>query len=148
MEKNENKEKEPVQNKSATTSDSVQIIMKVIGFLQLFMSKTLAKRITSMVLIAAGMPDSQVTSLTGYCDKSVRTLRKALGNGETAGLFHVGGGGRHSKLIDVEEAIIKEINQNSYHSHQQIADMVQDKFKIKVSPSAIHRLLKKTASKD
>lgn len=121
-------------------------IKSVIEFLQLFMPQTLAKRIISMVLIAAGIPNSRVTELTGYCDRSVRTVKKALESGETASLFHVGGGGRRSKVMDVEEAIIKEINQNNYHSHQQIADMAHEKFKIKVSPYTIRRLLKKTAS--
>ena len=84
-------------------------VKKVIEFLQLFMPQTLAKRIASIILIAAGIPNKQVTELTGVCDRSVRTLRKALDNGEIAGLFHVGGGGGRSKLADVEKEIIEEI---------------------------------------
>ena len=122
------------------------IVKKVIEFLQLFMPQTLAKRIVCIVMIGAGIPNNQVTELTGVCDRSVRTLRKALGSGEIAGLFHVGGGGKRSKLADVEKEIIEEINRNDYHSLQQIADMALEKFKIKVSIDAIRRLLKKTAS--
>jgi transposase len=110
------------------------------------MPQTLAKRIIAIVLIAAGIPNNRVTELTSVCDRSVRTLKKALESGDTAGLFHVGGGGRRSKLMDVEKEIVEEINQNNYHSHQHIADMVHEKFKIKVSPDAIRRLLKKTVS--
>ena len=123
-----------------------KIFKRVIEFMQLVMTQTLAKRIISMVLIAAGVPNNRVTELTGLCDRSVRTLKKAIESGETADLFHVGGGGRRSKLMNVEEMIISEINQNNYHSHQQIADMVHEKFKIKVSPFTIRRLLKKTVS--
>jgi len=122
------------------------IIQRVIEFLQLFIPKTLSKRIISMVLIAAGVPNNRVTELTGLCDRSVRTLRKALECGEISGLFNIGGGGRRSKLKDVEKAIIDEINQNNYHSYQHIADMVYEKYKIKVSPYSIRRLLKKTES--
>ena len=122
------------------------IVKKAIEFLQLFMPQTLAKRIASIILIAAGIPNNQVTELTGVCDRSVRTLRKALECGEIAGLFHVGGGGGRSKLADVEKEIIEEINLNNYHSYQQIADMALERFQIKVSPYAIRRLLKKTAS--
>jgi len=110
------------------------------------MPQTLAKRIVSMVLIAAGIPNNQVTELTGYCDRSVRTLKKAMESGETAGLFHVGGGGGRSKLADVEKEIIEEISRNDYHSYQQIADMAYEKFEIKVSLYSVRRLLKKTAS--
>ena len=123
------------------------IVIKVIEFLQLFMPQTLAKRIVSIILIAAGIPNKQVTELTGVCDRSVRTLRKALDSGEIAGLFHVGGGGGRSKLADVEKEIIEEINRNDYHSLQQIADMALEKFKIKVSIYSIRRLLKKNGIK-
>jgi len=122
------------------------VIKNVIDFLQLFMPQTLAKRIISMVLIAAGIPNNQVTELTGYCDRSVRTVKKAIKSGETSGLFHVGGGGGRSKLADVETGIIEEISRNDYHSYQQIADMAYEKFKIKVSLYSVRRLLKKTAS--
>lgn len=128
------------------SSDAGQIIKKIISFLQLFMCETLARRIVSMVLIAARAPNNRVTELTGMCDKSVRTLKKVIETGEIAYLFHVGGGGRQSKLIDVEKAIIEEVHNNNYHSQQQIADMVQEKFGIKASVSAIRRLLKKMVS--
>ena len=52
------------------------VITKVIGFLQLFMPVTLAKRITAMVLLAAGIPVSRITELTGLCDRSTRSWRK------------------------------------------------------------------------
>ena len=121
-----------------------QIIKKVLDFFQLFMCVTLAKRLLSMVLIAVNVSDNLITELTGLCGQSVRTLRKELIDGDSDSLFHVGGGGRKRKLIDVEDAIIEEINSNNYHSHQQIADMIQEKYGIKVSLPVIGRLLKKT----
>jgi transposase len=129
----------------ANIINSDQIINRVINFLQLFICQTLAKRIISMILISLGLPNARVTELTGLCDKSVRTLKKELESGSIDSLFHVGGGGRHSKMKDVEKAIVDEINQNNYHSHQQIVDMVQEKFKINVSTEAVRKLLKKTA---
>ena len=126
--------------------DSGQIIRKVICFLRLFMCETLAKRIVSIILISAGLSYNRITELTGYCDKSVRTLKKSLDAGEISGLFHVGGGGRRGILVDVEQAVIEEVDKNHYHSRQQIADMVHEKFGKKVSPHAIGRLLKKKAS--
>ena len=128
--------------------DAGKIINKVLTFLMLFMCETLAKRIVSMLLIVAGLPEGQVAESAGLCDKSVRTLKKGLENEEVDNLFHVSGGGRKRKLIDMEELVIEDINNNTYHSHQQIADMIHEKYGIRVSLPVIGRLLKKTESKD
>jgi transposase len=128
--------------------DAEQIIKKTIEFLQLFICETLSKRIIAMVLIAVGVPNNRVIEYTGLCDKSVRTIKKALETGKITELFYIGGGGRRRKLIDMEGAIINEVENNNYYSQQQIADMVQEKFGIKVSANTIKRLLKKTASND
>jgi transposase len=84
--------------------------------------------------------------LTNLCDRSVRTLRSKLEKGETEDLLQVRGGGRTRRLIDVEQAIINEVNEGTYHTHQQIADMTAVKFGLKVSSATIRRLLKKTES--
>jgi len=124
--------------------DASRIIVIVMSFLQLFVCETIAKRIVSVVLIAVGVPNAHITELTGLCDKSVRTLKKAVATGETDILFHVGGGGRKNKLEDLEDTIIKEIEKDNYHSRQQIVDMIHEKYGIKTSISAVSRLLKKT----
>jgi transposase len=96
-----------------------------------------------MALIAVGIPNERVTELTGLCDRSVRSLRKALETGETESLFHVGGGGNKSKLAGFEAAIIEEIESGSYTNRQQIADMIQERYGIKVCLNTISNLLKK-----
>jgi len=119
-------------------------IKKIMRFLELFMCKTLVKRIVSMVLLAVGVPDEKITEMTGLCNKSVRTLKKAMKAGETENLFKVSGGGRKRKLKDVEEAVLEEIERNNYHSRQQIADMIAEKYGIKISVYGVSYLLKKT----
>jgi transposase len=138
--------KEPMDEMPPPSIDSGQTIKKILVFLQSFMCGTLAKRLLSMALIAIGVSDGLVAELTGLCGQSVRTLRKSLARGDIDSLFHVGGGGRKGKLADVGNSIIEEINSNNYHSHQQIADMIQEKYGIKVSLPVISRLLKKTGS--
>jgi len=123
--------------------ESVQIIKKILVFLGLFVSDTLAKRIISMVLITAGLPNNRVTELVGLGDQSLRKLRKGLADKDFDDMFHVGGGGRKGKLDEVEGLIVEEISKNNYHSHQQIADMVYEKYGVKVSLPVIGRLLKK-----
>jgi len=121
-----------------------EIIKKTIKFLKIFLTETLAKRIVSMILLSVGVPTVRVTELTGLCDRSVRELKKRVESGEIDKQFHVGGGGRKSKLKEVERAIIEEIGKNDYHSRQQIADMILEKHGIKVSLPVIGKLLKKT----
>jgi transposase len=123
--------------------DAVKVIKMILNFLQLLMPETLAKRITSMALIGMGQPNNKVTELTGLCDRSVRSLRKALEKDEIDPLFQVGGGGGKSKLAGFESAIIKEIETGNYSNRQQIADMIQEKHGIKVCLNTISNLLKK-----
>lgn len=125
-----------------------RIIGKAMSFLCLFICETLAKRILSLVLIAAGVPNARITELTGLCDRSVRSLKKAIERDDNIDkLFVVGGGGRKSKLGDVEAEIVEEIENNNYYSRQQIADMIQERFGIKVSLSGVGRLLKRNRIK-
>ena len=122
------------------------VIKRVMNFMKIIMTETLVKRIVSMILISAGVPNKRVTELTGLCDRSVRGLKKSLESGEMESLFHVGGGGRKSKLKDIESSIIEEIERNDYHSRQQIADMILEKYGVKISLPVIGKLLKKTKS--
>jgi transposase len=123
---------------------AVRMTGKIIGFLRSLMTETLAKRIVSIVLIVAGVSNGRVTELTGLCDRSVRELRKKIKDGNTdESLFHVGGGGGKGKLKDIEDLIIEKIENNNYHTQQEIADMVYDEFGIKVHRTVIGKLLKK-----
>ena len=128
--------------------EGVRIIQSVIHFLNLFLPVTLAKRAAAMILIAAGVSDERVTGLTGLCDRSVRALRKALREGEPLQLLSIKkGSGRKSRTADVESQIFEELEKNNYHTRQQVADMIEEKFHIKISVSAVGKLLKKGASK-
>ena len=129
-------------------AEGVRIIQGVIQFLNLFLPVTLAKRAAAMILIAAGVSDERVTGLTGLCDRSVRALRKALREGEPLQLLSIKkGSGRKSRTADVESQIFEELEKNNYHTRQQVADMIEEKFHIKISVSAVGKLLKKGASK-
>lgn len=128
-------------------NDNFMVITKVIEFLQLFMPATLAKRVTAMVLLAAGIPAPRVTGLTGLCDRSARGLLKSIQQNDIGGLFAIkSGSGRKSKTAGIEAEIIAEIEKNNYHTRQQIADMIKEKFHVQVSVATVGRLLKKTAS--
>jgi transposase len=125
------------------------ITKAVIQFLQTSMSETVAKRIAGLILIAAGISNDRIVELTGLSDRSIWTLKKAVNGGDIDSLFTTGrGGGRPGKAKGIESAIAEEVEKNNYHSRQQVADMIFEKFGIRMSVSAVGKLLKKTASGD
>ena len=126
---------------------TLKIVDSICSFLQLFISPVIARRLISAILIIAGVRSSEITRLTGLCERSVRNLKNQLVTGNTDGLFNVNSGrGRKSKFKDIESQIVEEIEKGNYQTLQQIADMVNDKFGVKVSIMAVSRLLKKTKS--
>lgn len=141
------KEKEQ-QGFEDPSGNKAKLITEIIAFLQMFIPVSLAKRITSVLLLIAGIPHDRVSDLTGSCDRSVRDWKKQISNGETDKLLMIGSGaGRKSKFDDIEKQVLDEIEKGNYHTQQQIVDMVQEKFNVKVSLMAVSRLLKKTASR-
>lgn len=123
------------------------VIQKVIDFLLLFIPKILAKRVVAIILLAADVPVPRVVELSGACDRTVRGLLRSLKKGETDSLFTLrSGSGSRSKTKGIEAEILKELENNNYHTQQQIADMIKDKFGISISLPAVARFLKKTAS--
>jgi transposase len=123
------------------------ILTAVVQFLQLLVGETLAKRIVSLVLIAADVPNTRITETTGISKRSLCTLKNSIQSGNTDALFAAGhGGGRTGKAKGFETAIAEELEKNNYHTRQQVADMILEKFGISMSVSAVGKLLKKTAS--
>ena len=119
------------------------MILKVIEFLGMFMPITLAKRIVCIIVLSIGVSKEEAARISGFCDKTVSSIKKKLDSNELNTLFVINGGGRKSPLVDYEAAIIDEIANNAYYTKQQIADMVFEKYGIKVTQQAIGKLLKK-----
>ena len=127
--------------------DPSLIINAVVRFLQMFMPEVLARRIVSVVLIAAGIANDRITEVTGLSDRSIWRLKSILNGGNMDELLTTGYGiGRPGKAKDFESAIAEELEKNNYHTRQQVADMIYEKFGISMSVSAVGKLLKKTAS--
>jgi transposase len=130
----------PILNPSIT-------IKAIIQFLQILIGERLARRLVSMVLIAAGMPNAHIANATGLSVRSLWELKKSIQSGNIDALFVVGhGGGRTGKAMGFESVIAEELEKNNYHTRQQVADMIYEKFGIRMSVSAVGKLLKKTAS--
>jgi transposase len=124
-----------------------KLITEIINFLQVFIPLSLAKRVTSIILLLAGVPHERVSEWTGSCDRSVRQWKKQISTGDTDKLLAFGNSaGRKSKFTDIEAEVLEEIENGNYHTQQQIADMVKEKFNVTVSLMAVSRFLKKTKS--
>jgi transposase len=122
-------------------------IKSIVVFLQLFISETLAKRLVSMVLIIAGASFPRIERATGFSKRSLHDIKKAVDTGDEEKHLVVGhGSGRRSKTEDLESAILREIEANNYHTHQQIADMIKEKFDVSMTSRSVGNFLKKTAS--
>lgn len=126
------------------TADGAAVITIILKFLTLFMPITLAKRVVSMILIAAGVPVAHISELTTLTKQTIRTYGKCIRNGEVDSLLHLKVGGSRGKAADVETEIVAELEKGNYHTRQQIADMIKEKFHISMSVSAVGKLLKKT----
>lgn len=119
-------------------------IKVVVNFLRMFIPETTAKKLVSVILIAAGMSVAQITALTGLCRKNIQSTGCAVRDGRISEMLaHKKNSGRKRKTAAVEEQIIAELETGSYHSRQQIADMIKEKFQITISLPAVGRLLKK-----
>ena len=124
--------------------EHVKIINVIIKFLKMFLTDTVARRIVCIILITVGIKDNKVATTAGLSERSVWTIRKALVGGKIDSLLVIGSGsGRPRKTKDIESAIIDELEKNNYHTRQQIADMVLEKFGVVMSVHTVGRLLKK-----
>lgn len=128
-------------------SISLSLIKAISLYLQLFISPIIARRIISALFVIAGVGNPAITELTGLSERGVCDLKRRLRDGSIDGLFEIKGGrGRKSKLKDVESQIVEEIEKGNYQTLRQIADMIRERFGIRVSIMAVSRLLKKKKS--
>lgn len=143
--------KEPTQENNALEiklSDNTRDILgQVIEFLQLFLPATLAKRLVAILLLAIGIPVKNAVELTGLCEKSMWTLKKRIREASVRELMAIkSGSGRKAKSDGLGEQILSELESGNYHTRQQIADMIEEKYNVRMSRSSVGRFLKKTAS--
>lgn len=120
------------------------ILNQAVEFLKIFLPETLAQRLVAIILLATGVPVKTAVGLTGLSERSLWTLHKQLSVMDVSEImmFHYGGG-RPAKVSGLEGQILAEIEANNYHTRQEIADMVLEKFHIKMSRTSVGRLLKK-----
>jgi transposase len=133
-------------NEADETATQTVGIGKIFDFLKFYMCETLAKRLLCAVLLVVGFQSGQIASIVGLNQKTIIKFGNAIENGHINEVLTVSGGGRKRKLADVEVQVVADINNGTFHTRQQIADMIHEKYGIKVSLPAIGRLVKKTES--
>lgn len=114
-------------------------------FLETLMPPTLSKRATSALLIAAGLSNEKVTELSGLCIRSVRALRKQMEEQEaTTAIFVIKpGSGRKKKTEGIEDEVFAELDKGNCKNHQQVVDMLKDKFGVVASRQLASRVVKR-----
>lgn len=82
---------------------ALMVAKAIYEYLQLFLSPVIARRIISAILIIAGVHSTDITQLTGLCERSIRDLKNQIAAGNTDSLFETRSGrGRKFKFKDVE----------------------------------------------
>ena len=109
---------------------------KIFTFLQEKMPITLAKRVVSLIMICNGLNTSDIIEFSGYCKRSVATLRSNIKSGNYSSLLEIRGGGRPSVLAGMENEIIAALEANNFYTQQQIADMINDLANSKIGDTA------------
>ena len=112
-------------------------------FLATMLPETTSKRVTSTLLIAAGLRNEEVTRLTGLCIRSVQTLRKLMKESEaTTEIFNIKqGSGRRKKTEGIEDEIFAVLDKEDYKTYQQVVDMLKEKFGIVATRQLASRLV-------
>ena len=142
------KDKESKNRYVKTEREGSISIEAVLKFLQLFLPATTSRKVVSVILLAAGMSVTEIAEMTGLSSRSVQSTGRAIRDGSISSILtRKKNSGRKRKTAGVEEQIVAELEQGNYHTRQQIAGMIREKFQITVSLPAVGRLLKKRLPK-
>jgi transposase len=146
MRKKSNKQKRKNVNDTHIKQEIIpnkDMLDYIVLFLEFFMCKTVVKTLLCILSILFGLSVADTATITGFSQKTVRKIKKNITSGNKVSLFSKKGRGRKAKLVDIEQEIVKKIESDNYHTRQQIADMIEDVYGIKVSLQTITRFLKK-----
>ena len=122
------------------------VALAIIAILvQLALPRTLAVRLVSILLIAAGYDNREVALLVGCHQKTVKNLRKKMDDQTVSELMVIkpGSGRKPKASTDIIGGIVSSVKEKIFFNLRQIADYVYDTYKIKVSETCIGRMLKR-----
>ena len=135
------------RNPYVEDGNAAMLMGMVLSFLGLFLPNSTLQHLGNMPNLFGQLSQRiekacRFSHSFGFFGRSVRSgkLSNVLASRQ--------GSGRKSKTAAVEEEIITEISRNDYHTLQQIADMIKEKFQIVLSLPSVSKLLKKTTSAD
>jgi len=84
----------------------------IIRFLEKYFSKTRARIIICLILMAVGFSNSEIKDKLGFDYKSLKKYRTALEKEEIESLFSNGGRRRKSELEEYSEIIKEDFDKN------------------------------------
>ena len=121
------------------------IALAIIAILVHVMARTLAVRLVSILLIAAGYDNRKVALLVGCHQKTVKTLRKEMDDHPVSELMVIkpGSGRKPKASTDIIGGIVSIVKKKIFFSLRHIADHIYDIYKIKLSETSVGRILKR-----
>ncbi len=106
--------------------------------MQLFLPVTLVKRLVAIIRLAIGMPVKSAMEMTDLCEKSMWTLKKQLREQPVSDLMVIKSGSeRKEKSAGIKKQILAGLEAGNYRTRQEIGDMIENKFHIKVFRSCV-----------
>ena len=90
-----------------------------------------------------GFDNKNINRLTKYGESTIQKLQSDMRKKSLSALPTIRGGGRKATSAGIEKEILNELEKGNYHTRQQVADMIKERFNITVSVTAVSRLLKK-----
>ena len=90
-----------------------------------------------------GFDNKNINRLTKYGESTIQKLQSDMRKKSLSALLTIRGGGRKATSAGIEKEILNELEKGNYHTRQQVADMIKERFNITVSVTAVSRLLKK-----
>lgn len=120
------------------------IVLGIIEYLTLFMNKTLAVRLVSILFIASEKTNKEISIIVGCSLPTIRTLRRRMNTEEVSELMLIAkGSGRPPKASALTaDKIAEKVLAGAYSCLRQIADMIEKCFSLKLSQVAITKILK------
>ena len=137
---------------SPDTQDSdlewrVELMEQIISCMATYMPEWLAKRVIRFLLLCFNVDKETIRKLTSGSTKAIPSSKVGPRAEKDVELQEIQGDGQKSSFADMEEEIVEELKTGKYHTQQEIADMIAEKYGIrKVSRASLRKLRKKAQS--
>ena len=137
--------KEIVHNHNNNSSICIKklVILGIIEFLEQYITKIVAIRLLFLMMTVCGLSNLNIKNLLPISYSTILKYVKIIKFRSIKEFLTIKGGGRKGTLEAIEQDVLDMIDSHNFHTRQQIADMIEEKFDIKTTRYTVGRFLKK-----